>query len=150
MPMRFQSLDLNMGDNYVDKHRQAYTLIKVGVLNNYKLQNVDKGEVMKLSLREILGNPHNIPDTWLYLPSNKAWDLDTLGVFSEDSKDYPSDSDEYIPKEAKEDNWIEVLDKQTIEDVIDYTRNQVPNPTLEQLLKAFMYYYKNDAFLDFQ
>ena len=21
MPMRFQSLDLNMGDNYVDKHR---------------------------------------------------------------------------------------------------------------------------------
>ena len=23
MPMRFQSLDLNMGDNYVDKHRKS-------------------------------------------------------------------------------------------------------------------------------
>ncbi len=23
MPMRFQSLDLNMGDNYVDKHRNS-------------------------------------------------------------------------------------------------------------------------------
>lgn len=32
MPMRFQSLDLNMGDNYVDKHRDKYLTAKISVI----------------------------------------------------------------------------------------------------------------------
>lgn len=103
---------------------------------------------MKITLREILSNPEDLPETWLYLPQEK-WNLDTKGVFSEDSWDYPLDSDEYLPVEVKKYGWIEVLDKASIEDIISYTKNQLANPTLEQLLEAMIFYYKNDAFLDF-
>ena len=103
---------------------------------------------MKITLREILSNPEDLPETWLYLPQEK-WNLDTKGVFSEDSWDYPLDSDEYLPVEVKKYGWIEVLDKASIEDITSYTKNQLANPTLEQLLEAMIFYYKNDAFLDF-
>ena len=41
MPMRFQSLDLNMGDNYVDKHRLPLSCYRVALLialNNLPLK----------------------------------------------------------------------------------------------------------------
>ena len=103
---------------------------------------------MKKTLREILSSPEDLPETWLYLPQEE-WNLNTEGVFSEDSWDYPPDSDEYLPMEAKKYGWIEVLDKASIEDVISYTKNQHSDPTLEQLLEAMVFYYKNDAFLHF-
>lgn len=103
---------------------------------------------MKKTLREILSNPDILPETWLYLPQEE-WNLDTEGVFSKDSLDYPPDSDEYLPIEAKKYGWKEVLDKASIEDVISYTKNQLANPTLEQLLEAMIFYYRNDAFLEF-
>lgn len=105
---------------------------------------------MRKSLKEILINTDSLPETWLYLPPcQKEWCLDTVGVFSENSWNYPPDSDEYLPIEAKKYGWIEVLDKASIEDVISYTKNQLENPTLEQLLVAIVFYYENDAFLNF-
>lgn len=103
---------------------------------------------MKITLREILSSPEALPETWLYLPQEE-WNLDTKGVFSEDSWNYPLDSDEYLPVEVKKHGWIEVLDKASIEDVISYTKNQLTDPTLEQLLKSIIFYYENDAFLSF-
>lgn len=103
---------------------------------------------MKKTLREILSNPNALPETWLYLPQEE-WDLNTEGAFSEDSWDYPPDSDEHLPIEVKMYGWIEILDKASIEDVISSANNKITNPTLEQLLEAMIFYYKNDAFLDF-
>lgn len=103
---------------------------------------------MKITLREILSNPELLPETWLYLPKGK-WNLDTEWVFSKDSWNYHRGSDEYLPIEVRKYGWIEVLDKASIEDVISYTKNQLINPTLEQLLEAMIFYYENDAFLEF-
>lgn len=106
---------------------------------------------MKLiSIREVLSNPDKIPQTWFYLPPDKTtWNLDTLGVFSLDSWDFPPDSNEYLPKQVKNDGWIETLDGASIEDVIDYAKQQLDNASLEDLFKSFMFYYENDAFMDF-
>lgn len=101
-----------------------------------------------MTLRKILNNPELLPATWLYLPKGE-WSLETEGVFSRDAWNYPQDSDDYLPIEARKYGWIEVLDKASLEDIISYTKAQLKNPTLEQLLEAMIFYYENDAFLDF-
>ena len=40
MPMRFQSLDLNMGDNYVDKHRNRQKTIGNTIILTYQNQQL--------------------------------------------------------------------------------------------------------------
>lgn len=104
--------------------------------------------MIRKSLSEILDAPESLPDSWLYLPPGK-WTLNTEGVFSEDSSLYPPGSDEYLPVEVKEEGWIEVLEKQAIEDVVDNVGYQLKAPSLDKLLEAFVYYYENDAFLEF-
>jgi hypothetical protein len=75
--------------------------------------------------------------------------LDTEGVFSLDSFDFPPDSDAYLPEQARKNGWIEALDGASIEDVLENVRAQLGKPSLDQLLSAFIFYYENDAFLEF-
>ncbi|EAT3569821.1 hypothetical protein QYU88_002212 [Salmonella enterica] len=103
-----------------------------------------------ITIRDVLSFPENNPETWFYLPPDKTrWNLDTVGIFSLDSADFPLDSNDYLPEQAKKDGWIEVLDGASIEDVIDNVKDQLDNPSLNQLFDAFLFYYENDAFLDF-
>lgn len=110
-----------------------------------------------LSIHDVLLHPEKNPATWFYLPPNShEWNLNTNGIFSldssdfpPDSDDFPPDSDDYLPEQAKKNGWIATLDSAIIEDVIDYANDQIDNPSLDQLLEAFIFYYENDAFLDF-
>ena len=103
-----------------------------------------------ITIRDVLSFPENNPGTWFYLPPDKTiWDLDTMGIFSLDSSDFPPDSNDYLPEQAKKDGWIEVLDGASIADVIDNVKDQLDNPSLNQLFDAFLFYDENDAFLDF-
>ncbi|MBT0397545.1 hypothetical protein ISO77_18640 [Morganella morganii subsp. morganii] len=103
-----------------------------------------------ISIKEVLSNPENNPDGGFYLPPNiDEWSLDTLGIFSEDSYYYPPDSTEYIPKQATEDGWIEALDNGSIEEVVENTKLQLSHYTIHHLFEAFVFYVKNDAFIDF-
>ncbi|MGF6191763.1 DUF7716 domain-containing protein [Serratia sp. 2723] len=103
-----------------------------------------------VTIRDVLLHPKKNPEGWFYLPSEKqAWSLDTLGIFSLDSYDYPADSDEYIPKQAKEDGWIEILDNGAIEEVVDNAHEQLGKVSDDELFKAFVFYYENDAFIEF-
>lgn len=108
---------------------------------------------MKLvSIRDVLFNVEANPGGWFYLPPNmEEWTLDTLGVFSLDSRDFPPDSDEYLPVQAKENGWIETLDNGTIEEIVENAQIQSGNNLLsdEQLFAAFVFYVENDAFIDF-
>ncbi|ABQ04105.1 DUF7716 domain-containing protein [Flavobacterium johnsoniae] len=103
-----------------------------------------------VSIRDILSYPEKNPGTWFYLPPNKEeWNLDTMGVFSLDSYDFPPDSKDYLPEEVEKYGWIEILDGVSIEDLVEYAKNQLENPSIDQLFNSFIFYYKNDAFLDF-
>ena len=102
-------------------------------------------------LGDVLLNFDQYPeDGWLFLPpdSNK-WTLQTKGVFSLDSREFEEDSDEYLPPQAKEEGWIESLDTDLISQIMDnFTETHDREPTPEERLAAFKYYYINDAFIE--
>jgi len=109
-----------------------------------------KEKMNLISVRDVLSHPEKNPETWFYLPPNlREWNLNTKGIFSLDSFDFPPDSDDFLPEQVKKNGWIETLDGASIEDVIDNVNNQLENPSLDQLLQAFIYYFENDAFLVF-
>lgn len=116
-------------------------------LSNYKIRRV--GVDMKTySIREVLEGLDKMPDSWFYLP-NENWTLDTKGAFSLDSRDIANDSTDYLPPQVASEGWVETLDAPMIQDVIDYTNQQLPAATVEDCFKAFKYYFENDAFLEF-
>lgn len=41
------------------------------------------------------------------------------------------------------------MDTPMIQDVIEYTNQQLPKATVEDHFEAFKYYFENDAFLEF-
>ncbi|WP_321575120.1 hypothetical protein [Burkholderia sp. BE17] len=99
-----------------------------------------------VTIRQVLQNPGQ-HSGWLYLPET-AWTLDTQGVFAEDDKDADPDADPR-PEIARTNDWQEVLDVASIEDIVSNAVAQIENPTIEQLFEAFLYYFKNDAFITF-
>lgn len=99
------------------------------------------------SIQAILSKP--IPEGWYCLPPDISdWSLSILGFFSEDSSQYPEDSDEYLPIEVRTQGWIVTLDNVSIEDIIINLNEQIENPSIEQLFEAFLFYYENDAFIE--
>lgn len=87
---------------------------------------------------------------WFCLPSDKnSWTLDIKGIFTLDAKDFPPDSDDFLPKQVKEDGWVEVLDGGTLEEIIANAKEQLGTLSVDDLFKAFIFYYENDAFITF-
>ncbi|WP_175971651.1 DUF7716 domain-containing protein [Burkholderia sp. BCC0322] len=90
-----------------------------------------------MSLKHILENPGDFSG-WLCLPP-MPWTLDTEGVFTEDA-----DSTEAI---ALQPGWRITLNSATIEDIVINAHDQVDEPSIAQLLDAFVYYIDNDEFI---
>ncbi|MBN3767638.1 hypothetical protein [Burkholderia sp. Ac-20365] len=98
------------------------------------------------TIRQIFLNPQQ-HSGWLYLP-DPPWDMNTQGVFADDDKDADPDADPR-PEIAKTNDWQEVLDVASIEDIVSNAQAQIENPRIEQLFEAFVYYFENDAFIAF-
>ncbi|GKQ49103.1 hypothetical protein PSTH1771_28115 [Pseudomonas syringae pv. theae] len=101
------------------------------------------------SIKEVLLDTSKMPDSWFYLPDT-PWTLDTKGAFSLDSRDFPSDSKDYLPPQVLKDGWKEVLETSIIEDVISNVDEQLSEPTIDDYFDAFKFYYENDAFKVFK
>jgi hypothetical protein len=99
-----------------------------------------------VSVRQILQSPDEYSG-WLYLP-DPPWNLDTQGVFAEDDKD-ADPADDPRPNIAKINDWQEVLDSASIEDIVTNAKAQIGTATSQQLFDAFVYYFENDAFIAF-
>jgi hypothetical protein len=100
-----------------------------------------------ISIRNVLLKSEHY-DGWLYLP-DEPWTLDTNGIFVQSDKDAAPGSTEHIPQFVKTANWKGILDSDSIEDIIENATIQLINPTLEELLQAFIFYVHNDAFFEF-
>ena len=96
-----------------------------------------------VSLRSILEEPASYSG-WLYLPS-PPWTLETQGVFAPYTKDADDSS---IPEIARQNSWSITLDSDAIEGIVENTSDQIGNPTVDQLFEAFVFYFTNDAFID--
>ncbi len=101
---------------------------------------------MEIKLCEVLSKPDLLPEGWLFLSPNKyEWELEMLGVFIEDSYDFENDVSQNLTGKYK--NWIEILDKTSIEDVVDNVRTATPQCTLNEILNAMIFYFENDSFM---
>ncbi|VWB97203.1 DUF7716 domain-containing protein [Burkholderia metallica] len=91
----------------------------------------------RTSLKHILEHPGDFSG-WLCLPP-MPWTLDTEGAFTEDT-----DSPETIALQL---GWRVTLPIATIEDIVINAHDQVDEPSIAQLLDAFVYYIENDEFI---
>lgn len=99
-----------------------------------------------LELREVLINADDY--SWrnsLFLPENKNWNLGSASAVL--NLDY-LEIDEDVPQFAIDNNLIYSLGIHDVQDIVINAREQLTNCTDEDLLRAFLYYYDNDAFID--
>ena len=82
-----------------------------------------------------------------YFYRTLIWGLETKAVIC-DPDDVESEDDE-IPQIAKEMGLPLSIGIQDIQQVMDNARQQVEDCSIEQLFEAFLYYYDNDAFIEF-
>jgi hypothetical protein len=100
-----------------------------------------------MEFRDILNNASSL--SWkdsLFLPNDKNWSLDTT-CYLFDLDDL--EDDEEIPQYAIENNLMYVLSISDIQDIVDNAKQQRPQCSELELFQAFLYYYKNDAFISF-
>ena len=74
------------------------------------------------------------------------WTPDTKGAFFEDADDAEA---AVAPAIATRPGWKVTLDSATIEDIVINAHDQVDEPSVAQLLDAFVFYVENDAFVLF-
>lgn len=100
-------------------------------------------KIMRLS--QVLNESENLPwDEALFLPVKDNWSPDSLAiVWSLDDLD----DDQEIPEIAQLNDMKYVFGVSTVQDIVRNARMQKPESDINDLMKAFMYYYKNDAFV---
>jgi len=104
---------------------------------------------MSATISEILLNP-TINQNWFFLPPDKSkWTLDTVGKFSLDARDFPPDSNEFLPEEVDKHGWIELLSGDDILSIVEVATRNSENPTIEELFQSLLYYYEHDAFREY-
>lgn len=96
-------------------------------------------------LGEVLRDPERFPwDYALYAHPDRAFDL-AMPVLIWDVDDVEEDSD--IPAEATALGFDYVLGMQTVQGIVSNALQQRPEASIDQLLEALDFYYRNDAFV---
>jgi hypothetical protein len=101
-----------------------------------------------ITLAKVLENANELPWEYaLYLsPKEKPWHLNSRGaVLNLDN----CEEDEEDPIFARQNGLIYTLNISNIQDVVDNAKQQKPDIDIDGLLKAFLYYYNHDAFIEF-
>jgi hypothetical protein len=99
------------------------------------------------TLREALEAADASPyDAALFLPPDEVWSLDTpCAVLEVD----PHEEGEAPPPFARQHGLSRALSVAQVQDIVGNAHQQVAEPSPEQLLAAFLFYYDRDAFIVF-
>ena len=99
-----------------------------------------------LELKQVLINISEFDWSYaLYLEAGEVWNLNTKCAVL-DPNDV-EDDDEELPTYAKKNKLVYVLTIQEIKGIIKNAYQQKKDCSEDDLLKAFVYYYDNDAFI---
>lgn len=79
----------------------------------------------------------------VFLPEHKEWGLKTKCCLC----NLNDLEDNELPEYVILNNFIEVLSIAELQDIVLNLKEQINNPCLEEIYKAFTYYYKNDSFI---
>jgi hypothetical protein len=101
-----------------------------------------------ITLADVLRTAPSLP--WreaLYLPVEVPWDLSTRAILfdSDDLYDAKANTDE-VPQPGM--RYVHSI--ADVRDIVNNARQQRPECSLEDLLKAFLFYYERDAFIELE
>jgi hypothetical protein len=101
-----------------------------------------------ITLREVLEDIDKQPwDFALFMPHGVEWNLNTsCAVLNPD--DFENEPDPDQPKFATDHGLHYALGIQVIKSIVENARDQRPDVTTSDLVDAFIYYYDNDAYVD--
>ncbi len=98
-----------------------------------------------ITLREALDLADDSPDdAALFLPPGGDWTLYTHCAILEVDR---YDDSESPPPFARQNGLARALSVPQIQDIVINARQQVAEPSPEQLLAALLFYYRRDAFI---
>ncbi len=101
-----------------------------------------------LLMKEVLVNIDKYDWSYaLFLPEDEEWEIQTKCVIL-DPDDVEDDADE-APRYAINNNLIYALSIQDIQGIVENAYEQKSNCDVKDLLEAFLYYFDNDAFIEF-
>jgi len=77
----------------------------------------------------------------LHLPAG-SWTAETRALVM-----YPEDDEDEEPQLARDNRMRYALGIDAVQDIVDNVRDQKPDATLADLVRAFQHYYERDAFI---
>ena len=96
----------------------------------------------------VLINIERFPwDALLYLPKEGKWTLESPCAIL--MPDLDVEDEEADPEFAVQNNLRYALLFSDLQQIVENAKEQIPNANEELLFKAFMFYYDNDAFIEF-
>ena len=116
---------------------------------------------IKKELDDCLYKIHSIKEeSAIYVGYKAVWDLKEIDdlidklIHLKDTrdlitKDVENESDE-VPRAAKEHNLMDALSIQDIQDIVYNAKLQKETVSIDELLEAYLYYYDNDAFIEWK
>ncbi|MFN4097054.1 MAG: hypothetical protein ACK4GG_09820 [Sphingomonas sp.] len=109
----------------------------------------DRTETLADALTTITDKPAN---AWVYLPIGEDWRLASRSVTLVSGEVPPEDEDlpdAGVPEFAKQNGLTRAIDVPTLQDVVSNALSQRPSAMPEDLLRAFIFYHRQDAFIEF-
>jgi len=99
-------------------------------------------------LRDVLTGINQQPWNFaLYMPHGVDWNSDTqCAVLNPD--DFDNESDPERPRFAADNGLFYALGIQIVKSIVENATEQKPHATTSDLVDAFVYYYDNDAYID--
>ena len=103
------------------------------------------------TLMTVLGDALNRPARgWVYLPEDREWSLDSKCAVLESEEVPPGLEDKPnagVPRWAIENGLMQAVPMSVMQDIVTNALSQKPRAGLEDLLRAFIFYWENDAFI---
>jgi hypothetical protein len=107
------------------------------------------------TLGELLRDPEALDEgAWVFLPEGdwSLWSLDTTAAVLRSEEVPPeleNEPDVGRPEFAKERGLRHAVPVATLQDIVIKAKEQKRNVSADELLSAFLFYWKRDAFIEF-
>jgi hypothetical protein len=100
-----------------------------------------------LSFKELLEDPYKYPSTYaLYMEEGKGWDIMQLIVVIDPNE--AEDISTVLGKFVLDNKWQYILEMSVIKVILNDLIELVPNADFGLKLKAFVFYFEHDSFID--
>jgi len=108
-------------------------------------------DIQTETFADVLATILNRPiGSWIFLPRGEDWSLESEAVTLMSEEVPPEDEDlpdAGVPEFAKQRGLIQVMDVAALQDVVLNLLSQQPNANIDEVFRAFIHYYRQDAFI---